>query len=653
MSDGSGATAWSYDAAGDIATERRTIAGVTKTISYSYNLDGSLSRLTYPDGRYVNYAYNNTERPTQAVDSGGINFATSGHYAAQGALSSAIHGYVSGGFAGITETWGYNNDLEPTSVVASSSAGTALNLSYSHLNNGSVSGITNGLAGSRNETMTYDPLNRILTTQTAATSGQDCWGLNFGDDALGNLLSMSLSKCSGPSLSVSVSNNKITNTGFSYDAAGNTTADGQYSYAYNAENEIKAGNGVNYTYDGDGLRVEKSSGTLYWRSYTGQVIEETDTSGTMTRDYIFFAARRIAWRDSSGNVYYYFVDAIGSTRAVTNATGTTCFNTDYYPYGQENDYNTSCSPTYKFTGYEFDSETGNYYAYARYYSPRLGRFLSADPHGGDILNPQSLNRYAYVLNNPETFIDPLGLDCTQVGGVMVCETDLYLCELSGACSATGGGGSGGSSGGVEGNPPCTLGTVLGGQGDATMLSHNLDSAAGGCQTPGGGGNGPTQVGSKPQTQTFSACMAANSSTFSLAGLAQGGINAALGAMGRSGVNFENTWWAQLLGGNSISGTLFGSASDAGASAAANTPGLLEAGMGTVTTWGRRTADILSLNLEGRGGLPLALGDASAGVRGFLGTADSVLSLGLDFTTRLEIDAALSAGEAAYCAYKTQ
>jgi YD repeat-containing protein len=61
-------------------------------------------------------------------------------------------------------------------------------------------------------------------------------------------------------------------------------------------------------------RLEKSNGTLYWRSYAGQVIEETNTSGTMTRDYIFFAGRRIAWRDSSGNVYYYFVDAIGSTR---------------------------------------------------------------------------------------------------------------------------------------------------------------------------------------------------------------------------------------------------------------------------------------------------------------------------------------------------
>jgi RHS repeat-associated protein len=93
---------------------------------------------------------------------------------------------------------------------------------------------------------------------------------------------------------------------------------------------------------------------------------------------------------------------------VTDASGNKCFDADYYPFGQENDYSTSCSPGYKFTGYEFDSETGNYYAYARYYDPRRGRFMSPDPLGGTVGNPQSMNRYSYVVNNPETFVDPYG-----------------------------------------------------------------------------------------------------------------------------------------------------------------------------------------------------------------------------------------------------
>ena len=129
--------------------------------------------------------------------------------------------------------------------------------------------------------MMYDPLDRILQAETAATSGQDCWGLNFGtgglaDDALGNLLSMGVFKCSGPSLSLSVnSKNQISSSGFSYDADGEMTNDANYTYAFNAANEITSANGITYTYDGDGLRVEKSSGTLYWRAYTRQVIEET------------------------------------------------------------------------------------------------------------------------------------------------------------------------------------------------------------------------------------------------------------------------------------------------------------------------------------------------------------------------------------------
>ncbi len=203
------------------------------------------------------------------------------------------------------------------------------------------------------------------------------------------------------------------------------TGDALYSYTFNGANEITGANGVNYMYDGDGPRVEKSSGTLFWRAYTGQVIEETNTSGGMERDYIFFAGRRIAWKDSSGNVYYYFVDAIGSTRAVTDFSGNVCFSADYYPYGRENDYNTSCSPTYKFTGYESDSETGNYYAYARYYNPRLGRFMSPDPLGGSAGDPQSMNGYSYVLNNPTTLNDPLGL--------------VAVCLVAGRADVAGGG----------------------------------------------------------------------------------------------------------------------------------------------------------------------------------------------------------------------
>jgi RHS repeat-associated protein len=99
---------------------------------------------------------------------------------------------------------------------------------------------------------------------------------------------------------------------------------------------------------------------------------------------------------------------------MTNASGTPCFKVDYLPYGLENTpsgFTDSCSTSYKFTGYERDTETGLDYAFARYYNQRLARFMSGDPLGGDTGDPQSLNRYAYVGNNPINFVDPAGMDC--------------------------------------------------------------------------------------------------------------------------------------------------------------------------------------------------------------------------------------------------
>src|SRR5205085_12465788 len=65
----------------------------------------------------------------------------------------------------------------------------------------------------------------------------------------------------------------------------------------------------------------------------------------------------------------------------------------------------------KFTAYEHDAETNLEFAHARYYSSSCGRFTSPDPFSGSmkLTDPQSLNRYSYVSNNPANSIDPSGL----------------------------------------------------------------------------------------------------------------------------------------------------------------------------------------------------------------------------------------------------
>src|SRR2546426_2365589 len=145
---------------------------------------------------------------------------------------------------------------------------------------------------------------------------------------------------------------------------------------------MTSGVGVTYIYDGDGKRVSKSSGKLYWYGMGSDPLDETDLAGNTNNvsfnEYVFFGGKRIARRDSSNNVSYYFADHLGTARVVTNAAGTILDDSDFYPYGGERPVTSSSGNRYKFEGKERDAETGDDDFGARYYSSALGRFLSAD-----------------------------------------------------------------------------------------------------------------------------------------------------------------------------------------------------------------------------------------------------------------------------------
>ncbi|PYT57552.1 MAG: hypothetical protein DMG35_20080 [Acidobacteria bacterium] len=148
-------------------------------------------------------------------------------------------------------------------------------------------------------------------------------------------------------------------------------------------------------------------------------LDETDIAGNTNNssffEYIFFHGKRIARRDYQNNVDYYFADHLGTARVVTNAAGTILDDSDFYPFGGERPISSSSGNNYKFTGKERDPESGLDDFGARYYSSALGRWLTPDwspapapvPFA-DLANPQTLNLYAYVNNNPITGIDPDG-----------------------------------------------------------------------------------------------------------------------------------------------------------------------------------------------------------------------------------------------------
>jgi RHS repeat-associated protein len=435
MCDGSGATSWAHDLMGRIGTESRKINGQGQTTSYTYNYDDSLATLVYPGtGKTLTYTTLRDGRQSAVQDiSGSINYAQNATYAAFGGLKSMSNG------SAITVTNAYNARLQPILLSATKTGSTLFSVCYDfHLglainaapctfsastsgDNGNVYQVWNNRDNTRNEAITYDSLNRIASAQSNGTQ----WGENFTIDAWGNLTKETgiAGKTNAESLNVSVgTNNQFTTaSGFTYDAAGNMVTNGSTTYKYDAENRLTTTGGYTYYYDGDGNRAVKSNGstgTLYWRGPTGDPVSESSLTGTSQEEYIFFNGARIARRDVAGGAqHYYFSDYVGSHGVVVNATGTTFEqDIDYYPFGAvAHDYSPNLTQHYRFDGKERDTESGLDNFGARYDASNLARFMTPDwaekpttvPYAS-FGNPQSLNLFSFVNNNPTTTRDTDG-----------------------------------------------------------------------------------------------------------------------------------------------------------------------------------------------------------------------------------------------------
>jgi len=189
------------------------------------------------------------------------------------------------------------------------------------------------------------------------------------------------------------------------------TNSGSGLMTYDAENRLTNAAGVTYTYDGDGKRVKKSSGKLYWYGPDGEVQAESDLAGTWTIEHMYFNGKRLARRElvPGYSIRYHYSDHLGSASVIATSGGLIYDESDYYPFGGERVITNSDPNQYKFTGKERDAESGLDYFGARYHSSSVGRFLSADSSSYSTLrNPQSWNLYAYTLNNPLRYADPDG-----------------------------------------------------------------------------------------------------------------------------------------------------------------------------------------------------------------------------------------------------
>ena len=404
-----------FDAMGRVTASSQVTDTQTYTFSYGYNLAGGMTSETYPSQRTVTTSYDAAGRINGVTGSGNKTYASSFTYSPHGAVQTMTLGN------NLTETRQFNSRLQPTSIGLGSLATFAYTYGTTN-NNGNVLTHQIILPGLNvTQGYCYDRLNRLTGIYEPVVPGQcqtSGWSQTYDYDQYGNRTNvqsppyLSNPPTLVPAPAIDSSTNRFqAGTGFGYDNAGNLTqAPAGVRYTYDAENRLinfPSGTAT-YAYDGDGQRVKKVVGLTtmtYVYNVAGRLVAEYGNEGA----------------SGPGGTKYLTADHLGSTRLVTDASGSVISRHDYLPFGEAVStgisgrtaamgYEQADGINQKFTGKERDLESGLDDFGARYTSSSLGRFLSVDPTrvSVSVIDPQSWNRYSYALNNPLVYTDPNG-----------------------------------------------------------------------------------------------------------------------------------------------------------------------------------------------------------------------------------------------------
>ena len=262
----------------------------------------------------------------------------------------------------------------------------------------------------------YDPNGRLISELETLTNGTVLVNNGYEYDNVGNRIRKT---ANGVEADYAYdANDRITNSGYSFDANGNQTTVNGMSATYDFENHLIVLGSANtpvaaYSYDADGNRLSTATsvGTVCYLVDTSTtyatVAEERDGGGNLIARYDY--ANELISMTRGGSNFYYVRDGHGNTRALTNASGSVTDTWAYDAFGMiaapglgstENEF--------LYNSQQFDTQSASYYMRARYYSQADGRFLSTDPETGNLTSPVSLHRYSYANNDPAMFSDPSG-----------------------------------------------------------------------------------------------------------------------------------------------------------------------------------------------------------------------------------------------------
>jgi RHS repeat-associated protein len=416
-------TTVSYNAVNKVTSFHDT-QGRHASINYD-DLDRPLN-ITYPDAT-VTYTYDNAGRTTRIDDTQGGSIQWSYDDANRTLSETTSAGVI---------TYSYNAANQRASMTASG----ASPVNYGYDTAGRLQTITQGTdvftfaydtlsrlssvqrPNGVTSTYAYDIVSRLKRLTDVNASNQSIHDLRF-TYTLDNQIS-SVTSLGAPQLlpaaktgSTPDAANRMTQFGpatYSFDSLGHTTAksdsEGTTTYQWDARGRLTGatlpgGQSVSYGYDALGRRATRTAnGVTTQFLYDGADVVRDIGSDNSAVDYLNGPGIDNKLRQSSAGTgsLYFLQDHLGSTKALTDAGGGVVEQNQYEAFGESSGASLS---RYGFTGRERDELTGLLHYRARWYDPQQGRFISQDPigfEGGDS------NLYAYGLNNPVSFKDPMG-----------------------------------------------------------------------------------------------------------------------------------------------------------------------------------------------------------------------------------------------------
>ena len=187
-----------------------------------------------------------------------------------------------------------------------------------------------------------------------------------------------------------------------------------YTQTWDAQNRLGSvtapGKDTGWTYDADGARAIKVSGPITTVYIAGSV--EVQISGTLrlTTTYYFFGGARSAMRVGE-TVTYLHGDRLGSASLATDAAGNVLSQERYYVWGSASMMSGTMPTDFQWQNQRRldEAQAGKLYDFnARFFTPVAARFVSPDSIVPNPADPQSLNRYTAIANNPLKFVDPTG-----------------------------------------------------------------------------------------------------------------------------------------------------------------------------------------------------------------------------------------------------